>query len=102
MSLMRSLEMLLVIASPIFVDATRTNSDLLLKRVCELIGQVLSRVTLPPGCFQFVVDMCLPDLSSVTHFSIISAAIGILLALLKGELNGDNNVSSAARRALRP
>lgn len=91
-SLMRSLEMLLIIAPAIFIDPARTNSDLLLKRVCELIGQVLSRVTVPPGCFQFVIDLCLPDLSSVTHFSIISATIGILLALLKDELKVNANV----------
>lgn len=93
-SLMRSLEMLLVIAPQIFIDSARSNSDLLLKRVCELIGQVLSRVTVPPGCFQFVIDLCLPDLSSVTHFSIISATIGILLALLKNELKTNANVST--------
>lgn len=85
-SLMRSLEMLLCIAPAIFKDTTRPNSDLLLNRVSQLICQVLARVTVPPGCFQFVVDMCLPDLTAVTHFAIISAAIGILLSLLSEEL----------------
>lgn len=89
-SLMRALEMLLSVAPAIFTDSNRPNSDTLLNRVCQLISQVLSRVTIPPGCFQYVIDMCLPDLSTVTHFSIISAAIGVLLALLNDEINDDD------------
>lgn len=89
-SLMRTLEMLISIAPTIFIDTTRPNSANLLNRVCQLINQVLSRVSVPPGCFQFVIDKCLPELSSVTHFAIISAAIGILLALLKDELDKDD------------
>lgn len=88
-SLMRTLEMMISIAPSVFIDASRPNSITLLNRVCQLISQVLSRVTVPPGCFQYVIDMCLPELSSVTHFAIISAAIGILLALLKDEINND-------------
>lgn len=85
-SLMRSLEMVLTIAPEVFKDPNRSNSDLLLNRVCQLICLVLSRVTVPHGCFQYVVDMCLPDLTSVSHFSIITCAIGILLTLLAEEL----------------
>lgn len=61
------------------------------------MSQVLSRVTIPPGCFQHVLDLCLPDLSSVTHFAIISAAIGILLALLKDEMIESENISKVPR-----
>lgn len=85
-SLLRVLEMLISIAPQVFTDANRANSEILLSRVCQLLSQVLSRVTVPPGCFQFVVDMCLPDLSTVIHFPIISATIAVLLALLKDEL----------------
>ncbi|XP_055377471.1 E3 ubiquitin-protein ligase RNF123 [Condylostylus longicornis] len=85
-SLMRSLEMVIRVAPSIFHDPNRANSDLILNRVAQLISQVLSRVTVPPGCFQHVIDLCLPDLSSVSHFAIISAALGILLALLKEEI----------------
>lgn len=83
---MRSLEMLLTIVPCVFKDTDRANSDLLLNRVCQLISQVLARVTIPPGVFQFVIDLCLPDLSTITHFTITSAAIGILLALLEDEM----------------
>lgn len=86
-SLLRSLEMLLTIVPSIFKDLDRANSDLLLNRVCQLISQVLARVTVPPGVFQFVVDLCLPDLSTMTHFTIVSAAIGILIALLSDEMS---------------
>lgn len=85
-SLLRVLEMLISIAPQVFVDMERANSDSLLNRVCQLISQVLSRVTVPPGCFQFVVDLCLPDMQHVIHFPIISAALAVLLALLKDEL----------------
>lgn len=63
---------------------------------------MLSRVTVPPGCFQFVVDLCLPDLSLVTHYSIISAAIGIIWALLKNEMHSDtmHNVPRVTRALL--
>lgn len=88
-SLMRALEMLISLAPTIFIDSMRPNSDTLLNRVCQLISQVLSRVTVPFGCFQHVVDLCLPDLGTVTHFAIISAVIGILMALLKDELTAE-------------
>lgn len=99
-SLMRALEMLISIAPSVFTDTERPNSITLLNRICQLISQVLSRVTIPPGCFQYVVDMCLPELNSVTHFAIISATIGILLALLKNDLREDDgyiNMSKVAK-----
>lgn len=89
-SLMRSLEMIITVAPELFKDATHPNSELLTIRVCQIINQLLSRVTVPPGSFQYVIDLCLPDLSAVTHFGIISAALGILLALLSDELTSDD------------
>ncbi|XP_055849939.1 E3 ubiquitin-protein ligase RNF123 isoform X2 [Episyrphus balteatus] len=88
-SLMRCLEMVISVAPDIVQESSRTNSDLILNRTCQLISQVMSRVCVAPGCFQFIVDMCSPDLNSVTHFAIITAAIGILLALMKNEINED-------------
>lgn len=98
-SLMRTLEMMISIAPNVFIDASRPNSITLLNRVCQLISQVLSRVTVPPGCFQYVIDMCMPELSSVIHFTIISAAIGILLALLKDQINDDEEYINMPRVA---
>ncbi|XP_046805670.1 E3 ubiquitin-protein ligase RNF123 isoform X2 [Lucilia cuprina] len=96
-SLMRCLEMIISVAPDIFHDQCRPNSDLVLNRVCQLISQVLSRVTVPPGCFQFVVDMCSADLNAVTHFPIITAALGILLALFKEEMDNDKNPTKVTR-----
>ncbi|XP_013113066.2 E3 ubiquitin-protein ligase RNF123 isoform X2 [Stomoxys calcitrans] len=96
-SLMRCLEMIITVAPDIFHDPCRANSDLVLNRVCQLISQVLSRVTVPPGCFQFVVDMCSADLNAVTHFPIITAALGILLALFKDEMDSDKSLSKVTR-----
>lgn len=88
-SLMRCLEMVITTAPEIVTDESRPNSDLLLNRICQLISQVLSRVTVPPGCFQFVVDMCSADLNAVTHYPIVTAALGILLALMQEEMESD-------------
>lgn len=96
-SLMRALEMIITIAPEIFQDTSRSNSDLLLGRICQLVSQVLSRVTIPPGCFQHVLDLCLPDLSCVNHFSIISAAIGILLALMQNEMIHEDRITKVPR-----
>lgn len=85
-SLMRALEMIVNIAPEIFKDSSRPNSDNLLGRVSQLVIQVLSRVTVPPSCFQFVIDLCLPDLISVTHFAILTASLGIILGLMSDEL----------------
>lgn len=89
-SLMRSLEMIITVAPEIFKDSSHPNSELLTIRVCQIINQLLSRVTVPPGSFQYVIDLCLPDLSAVTHFGIITAALGILFALLSDELKPDD------------
>lgn len=96
-SLMRALEMIISIAPVIIHDQARPNSDLLLGRICQLVSQVLSRVTIPPGCFQHVLDLCLPDLSSVTHFAIITAVVGILLSLMKNELEEVEHVTKVPR-----
>ncbi|XP_062548443.1 E3 ubiquitin-protein ligase RNF123 [Armigeres subalbatus] len=99
-SLMRALEMILTITPGLLHDASRANSEIILGRICQLAIQVLSRVTIPPGCFQHVMDLCLPDLSNVTHFSIISAAIGILLALMKNELLDDDNSNGTSASSI--
>lgn len=96
-SLMRSLEMIITVAPQIFLDPDRPNSDILLGKVCQLVTQVLSRVTVPPGCFQHVVDLYLPDLSGITHFSILTAAIGVLMALMKDELFIDEKQTNVPR-----
>lgn len=94
-SLMRSFEMLATIAPSICLDPQRAGSDLNLNRICQLVSQVFARVSTPAGVFQQVIDLCLPDLAAVTHFAIVSAVIGILLALMVDELK-ENDAKDAA------
>lgn len=92
-SLMRALEMIITICPAIFKESSRPNSDILLGRIVQLVIQVLSRVTVPPSCFQFVIDLCLPDLTGVTHFAILTASLGIILALMQDEIDCENNLT---------
>lgn len=95
---MRAVEMLISILPAIVDDKERSNSDIMMGRISQLVIQVLSRVTIPPGCFQYVVDLCLPDLSNVTHFAIITAAIAILLALTKDEIGSDISITKVSNQ----
>nr|CAD7455281.1 unnamed protein product [Timema tahoe] len=87
LALLRVLEMISSIAGEIFKDPLRVSSELLLSRLCQLICQVLNRVSSQAGCFQHVVQLEIPDLETVDHFPILTAVVGILLALLKEELD---------------
>nr|CAD7404785.1 unnamed protein product [Timema cristinae] len=87
LALLRVLEMISSIAGEIFKDPLRVSSELLLSRLCQLMCQVLNRVSSQAGCFQHVVQLEIPDLETVDHFPILTAVVGILLALLKEELD---------------
>ncbi|RZF38962.1 hypothetical protein LSTR_LSTR003705 [Laodelphax striatellus] len=86
LSLLRVLEMMASIARPLFTNTSRESSETLLERMCQLLCQVLNRISSVTGCFQYVVDMEIPELEPVDHFPILTAVIGILLALLQDEL----------------
>lgn len=92
--------MIITIAPTVFKDSSRSDSDILLNRILQLVIQVLSRVTVPPSCFQYVIDLCLPDLTGVTHFSIITASLGIILALMQDELDIDARALKVCFRLL--
>ncbi|XP_066594474.1 E3 ubiquitin-protein ligase RNF123-like [Prorops nasuta] len=85
-SLLRVLEMICSVALNIFSDPSQTSSETLLARLCQLLSQVLNRMSSQTSCFQHVVLMEIPDLESVDHFPILTAVIGILLALLKEDM----------------
>lgn len=99
-SLMRALEMIVAIAPEIFKDSSRPNSENILGRVCQLVIQVLGRVTVPPSCFQFVIDLCLPDLIGVTHFAILTSSLGILLGLMSEEMEFDGALTKVSKHIL--
>ncbi|GLH11947.1 E3 ubiquitin-protein ligase [Gryllus bimaculatus] len=90
LALLRVLEMVASVASPIFTDSSRVSADSLLARLCQLLCQVLNRVSSQAGCFQHVVTLEIPDLETVDHFPILAAVVGILLALLNKELKETN------------
>ncbi|XP_015584850.1 E3 ubiquitin-protein ligase RNF123 isoform X2 [Cephus cinctus] len=85
-SLLRVLEMIATIANEIFSDPLRPSSENLLSRLCELLCQILNRISSQTGCFQYVVLLDIPDLETIDHFPILAAVIGILLALLQEEM----------------
>ncbi|XP_022196553.1 E3 ubiquitin-protein ligase RNF123 isoform X2 [Nilaparvata lugens] len=96
LSLLRVLEMMASIARPLFTNTSRESSETLLERMCQLLCQVLNRISSITGCFQYVVDMEIAELESVDHFPILTAVIGILLALLQDELGpGDYDEESS-------
>ncbi|KAK2581027.1 hypothetical protein KPH14_006075 [Odynerus spinipes] len=85
-SLLRVLEMICTVAPTIFNDPTQSSSENLLSRLCQLLCQVLNRMSSQTSCFQHVVLLEIPDLESVDHFPILAAVIGILLALLHEDM----------------
>lgn len=86
-SLLRVLEMIATLATSIFTDESQASSENLLARLCQLLCQILNRVSSQSGCFQHVVLLDIPDLETVDHFPILAAVIGILLVLLKEEIS---------------
>ncbi|XP_018354087.1 PREDICTED: E3 ubiquitin-protein ligase RNF123 [Trachymyrmex septentrionalis] len=85
-SLLRVLEMICTVAWDVFSDPKQSSSEILLARLCQLLCQVLNRMSSQTNCFQHVMLLEIPDLESVDHFPILAAVIGILLALLKKEM----------------
>ncbi|KAG7203161.1 hypothetical protein KM043_010277 [Ampulex compressa] len=86
-SLLRVLEMISTVAPSVFTDPSQSSSENLLTRLCELLCQVLNRMSSQTSCFQHVVLLEIPDLESVDHFPILAAVIGILLALLETDMS---------------
>ncbi|KAF7249667.1 hypothetical protein EYD10_04279 [Varanus komodoensis] len=62
-SLLRVLEMTVTLAPEIFLDWSRPSSELLLRRLAQLLNQVLNRVTAERNLFDRVVNLRLPGLS---------------------------------------
>ncbi|XP_040263377.1 E3 ubiquitin-protein ligase RNF123 [Bufo bufo] len=88
-SLLRVLEMTVTLVPDIFLDWSRSSSELLLRRLAQLLNQVLNRVTAERNLFDRVVTLRLPGLESVDHYPILVAVSGILVRLLvEGEPQG--------------
>ncbi|XP_015342666.1 E3 ubiquitin-protein ligase RNF123 isoform X1 [Marmota marmota marmota] len=81
-SLLRVLEMTITLVPEIFLDWARPTSEMLLRRLAQLLNQVLNRVTAERNLFDRVVTLRLPGLESVDHYPILVAVTGILVQLL--------------------
>ncbi|XP_046950905.1 E3 ubiquitin-protein ligase RNF123 isoform X4 [Lynx rufus] len=94
-SLLRVLEMTITLVPEIFLDWTRPTSEMLLRRLAQLLNQVLNRVTAERNLFDRVVTLRLPGLESVDHYPILVAVTGILVRLLvHGPASGTERATS--------
>ncbi|KAJ8674034.1 hypothetical protein QAD02_005296 [Eretmocerus hayati] len=85
-ALLRVLEMIACICPSVFIDPSVPSSENLLARLSQLLCQILNRISMPTSSFQHVVLLDIPDLQTVDHFPILTAVIGILIALLKDDM----------------
>ncbi|KAH0568854.1 E3 ubiquitin-protein ligase RNF123-like [Cotesia glomerata] len=85
-SLLRVVEMIATVAPSIFNNPQQSSGDNLLARLCQLLCQILNRISSQTSCFQHVVLLNIPDLDTVDHFPILVAVVGILLALLQDDM----------------
>ncbi|XP_065789746.1 E3 ubiquitin-protein ligase RNF123 isoform X1 [Muntiacus reevesi] len=94
-SLLRVLEMTITLVPEIFLDWARPTSEMLLRRLAQLLNQVLNRVTAERNLFDRVVTLRLPGLESVDHYPILVAVTGILVRLLvHGPASGTEKATS--------
>ncbi|XP_078046669.1 E3 ubiquitin-protein ligase RNF123 isoform X2 [Augochlora pura] len=84
--LLHVLEMIVTVAPNIFNSTGESSSEYLLSRLCQLLCQMLNRITSQSNCFQQIVLLKIPGLDTVDHFPILAAVTGVLLALLKDDM----------------
>lgn len=96
LGLLRVLEMVVNVAPGLVTSPSRPNSEILLARIFQVLSHILNRVTSRCGCFDLVVGMDVSGLEAIDHFPIISAVMGILVALLlKGSVESRETALSA-------
>ncbi|XP_058802185.1 E3 ubiquitin-protein ligase RNF123-like isoform X2 [Phymastichus coffea] len=86
-SLLRVLEMIASCAPDVFCDFNLSSSENLLARLSQLLCQILNRTSMQTSSFQHIVLLDIPDLQTVDHFPILTAVMGIIIALLKDDLS---------------
>ncbi|GFR15082.1 e3 ubiquitin-protein ligase RNF123 [Trichonephila clavata] len=82
LGLLRVLEMTVHLVPQLFTDPLRPSSEIFLTRLCQLVCQVLNRITSKSGCFCLVASMEIPGLETIDHFPILTAVTGILVSLI--------------------
>lgn len=114
LALLRVLEMVAALAPPVFVCPNQPNSCFMLARLCQvrivrqfvwfylwlwkqlkyhlyffswqLLCQVLNRASSQDGCFHHITNLEIPGLENVDHFPMLTAVCGILIAILKEDI----------------
>uniref|UniRef100_A0A8C0GVS8 RING-type E3 ubiquitin transferase n=1 Tax=Chelonoidis abingdonii TaxID=106734 RepID=A0A8C0GVS8_CHEAB len=80
-SLLRVLEMTVTLAPEIFLDWSRPSSELLLRRLAQLLNQVLNRVTAERNLFDRVVNLRLPGESPLLGLAASLLVRNLLVAV---------------------
>ncbi|XP_015793426.1 E3 ubiquitin-protein ligase RNF123 [Tetranychus urticae] len=80
LSLLRVLEMI-VCNNHSLIISTHGNGYII-NQLCSTLNQILNRVTVPTGSFEYVIDLDMIGLELVNHFPILSAVAGLLIALV--------------------
>lgn len=100
LALLRVLEMIVNIAPQLFTNFSRPNAELLLSRLCQLLCQVLNRVSGWSGCFGHVVGLEIPGLETIHQYPILTAVTGILVTLISHDFVQVNPKAQVATRTL--
>lgn len=100
LALLRVLEMIVNTAPQLFTDFARPNAEFLLSRLCQLLCQVLNRVSGWSGCFGHVVGLEIPGLETIHHYPILTAVTGILVTLIRHDLVQASSKTQVASRTL--
>lgn len=80
--LLRVLEMVATVAPQLFTDWSRPSAELFLKRIMQLLSQIVMRVTIADGAFETLVTSPVPGMDGVTYFPVLSVTVGILAQLI--------------------
>nr|XP_033339728.1 E3 ubiquitin-protein ligase RNF123-like [Megalopta genalis] len=91
--LLHVLEMIVTVAPSIFNSTIESSSEYLLSRLCQLLCQVLNRITSQSNCFQQIILLKIPGFDTMDHFPILAAVTGVLLALLKDDMTKSKSQS---------
>ncbi|KAI8771579.1 G-protein coupled receptor 126 [Biomphalaria glabrata] len=80
--LLRVLEMVATVAPQMFTDWSRPSAELFLKRLMQLLSQIMARVTMKDGAFEHIVTIPIQGLDGVTHYPILTVTVGIMAQLI--------------------
>ncbi|BFZ10610.1 hypothetical protein BsWGS_13649 [Bradybaena similaris] len=80
--LLRVLEMVATVAPQVFTDWSRPSAELFLKRLMQILSQIMARVTMKDGAFENTVALRILGLDTVSLYPILSVTVGIMAQLI--------------------